>query len=50
MQNLENKIKVLETKLCNVENIKIYNRLKQDLEGFVDEIAKTNRIESRCQL
>ena len=42
-QNLENKIEVLETKSYDNENIKMYNRVKQDLEEIGDEKAEGNR-------
>ena len=37
--NLENKMKVLETKLHNDENIKLYNTYKQELDEFFEIIA-----------
>ena len=46
--NLENKIKVLETKLHHDENVKLYNRHKQELDEIFGDIAECIRIESRC--
>ena len=49
IHNLENKIKVLEAKLHNDENIKLHNRHKQELDEMYDDIAEGIRIHSRCQ-
>ena len=49
VHKLENKIKVLETKLQNDKNIKLHNRHKQELDEIFDNIAEGIRIRSRCQ-
>ena len=41
---MKNKVKVLETKLYNDENIEMYSRVKQDLVEIVNEIAKVFKI------
>ena len=47
--DIEIKIKVLQTKLYEAENIKMYNSAKQKLERIVDEMVQGNRIRPRRQ-
>ena len=45
----ENEIKFLRTKLQNDENIKFFNRHKQEQDEICDDIAEGIRIRNRCQ-
>ena len=45
----ENEIKLLRTKLQNDENVKLFNRHKQEQDEICDDIAEGIRIRSRCQ-
>ena len=49
IHNLENKGKALEIKLHIDENIKLYNRHKQELDEVFNDIAEGIWIRSRCQ-
>ena len=49
LRNIENEIEVLDTKLYDNENAEMCNRVKQNLDEIVDEIAESNRIQCRCQ-
>ena len=49
IHNFENKIKVLETRLHNDENMKLCNWHNQGLDEIFANIAEGTRIRSRCQ-
>ena len=45
----ENEIKFLKTKLQNDENVKLFNRHKQERDEICDDIAEGIRIRNRFQ-
>ena len=49
INNLEDKIRVLETKIHNEENIKLHNRHKREVDEIFDDIPEGIRVRSRCQ-